>query len=263
MNLVDLLHPDGVENPGGIATLHGFARIADMLVIQKTKELTDPDATPVNVAQIDVPHTFKPGKSMIKLYSTQNKGTLKSAVVGDYDGIGKKTSGELFLPGLTAASLGNSRLLENTNGILFVDMSDGQVVQVGSERFPAKCKTDFDATNNEGLRGTKIMFETYERMTIYTPGFNFTPDVAMPLAAVITTQPATQAIAVGANAVLTVAATNYKAINWFKGTVDLGIHVAGLTFFNARTTDSGTYHAEVVGLDNVTVISANAVLTVA
>lgn len=178
MDLVDLLHPDGVENPGGIASISGFALIGDFETIQAVKGLKDVGATLENVSQIAVPHVFKPGKCMIKVYCTQKKGTVKSDAVGDWDGIGKKTTTSVFIPGIDAKVLGTVRLIECSNGIVFAQMSDGTIMQIGSERFPAKAKGSFDSSDNEGVRGTTITFETYERLIEYLPGLNFVPAAA-------------------------------------------------------------------------------------
>jgi hypothetical protein len=261
MDLVDLLHPNGVENPGGLATLHGFSQVDDFLLIQKTKELTDPDATPENVSQIDNAHIWKPGKCMTKLYCTQKKGSLKSAVVGDFDGIGKKSTVAIFFPGLAAKTLGLSRLVENSNGIFFTQMSDSQIVQLGSERFPAKAKCDFDAADNEGVRGTMINFETYERLIIYTPGLNFVP--AAGGAPAITTQPHTQSVPVGGSAALSVVATNAAAFTWYKNGVPMNEHKAYLLLLNVQAANAATYAVQITGNDGTKLMSADAVITLA
>jgi len=177
MDLVDLLHPDGVENPGGIASISGYALLKDFKTIQEVKRLDDVGAMLENVSQIITEHEFNTGKCMIKVYCTQKKGTLKSEAVGDWDGIGKKTSVSVFIPGMDAKILGTVRLIECSNGIFFSQMSDGKIMQIGSERFPAKAKGSFDAADNEGVRGTTIMLETYERLIEYVPGLNFVPAV--------------------------------------------------------------------------------------
>jgi hypothetical protein len=177
ISLVDLLHPDGIENPGGIASIHGVALLSDFTTLQEVKGLQDVDATMENISQISTAHVFGTGKSMKKLYCTLKKGNIKSDAVGDYDGIGHKSTVALFIPGADASVFGSVRLLENSNSIYFIKMSDNKVMQIGSAAFPAKTKGSFDTADNEGVRGTTITVETYARPVEYTPGLDFTPGV--------------------------------------------------------------------------------------
>lgn len=175
VDIVDLLHVDGTENPSGLATMHGFALLSDFATIQRPKDLNDVGATVLNIASISTAHTFLTGKSMKKLYGTQNKGTGGYEPVGEVDSISNKAKFTLSFPGSKAESDGMARILNNSNAIFFIQETDGIVRQYGSERFPAKSKVKYDTGNNEGYRGYTIEVEAYGQAVIYTPGLNFTP----------------------------------------------------------------------------------------
>lgn len=175
VNLVDMLHQDGVENPSGLATIHGIALISDFATIQKAPALTDVGATAATVGVIGTAHTFVSTKCMMKIYGTENKGDAKDDVVGDIDSQGSKGSGVLMLPGSSAVLNGSKRILNNAIGILFIQEADGQIRQYGSLAFPCHFKMNYASGNNEGYRGYTLTWTNYGGSFLYTPGLNFTP----------------------------------------------------------------------------------------
>ncbi|MGY0037649.1 hypothetical protein [Pedobacter sp. NJ-S-72] len=58
VDIVDLLHTDGAENPSGLATMHGFALLSDFTTVQRPKDLGEVGATITNISSIDTPHVF-------------------------------------------------------------------------------------------------------------------------------------------------------------------------------------------------------------
>ncbi len=178
IDIIDLLHTDGTENPSGLATLHGFALLSDFTTLQRPKDMSEVGATLANIASIAAAHVFPTGKCMKKLYGTQNKGTGGYEPMGEADSMGFKSKFNLSLPGSRAEADGMARVLNNSNAIFFIQETDGIVRQYGSERFPCKTKVKYDTGNNEGYRGYTIEVEAYGQAVIYTPGLNFTPTPA-------------------------------------------------------------------------------------
>ena len=175
ITIVDMLHQDGVENPSGLATIHGVALISDFDTIIKAPGLQDVAATISTIGVIGTAHTFATGKSMKKIYGTENKGEAKDDVVGDIDSQSSKGSGTLLLPGSRADLNGMKRLLNNSIGLLFIQEADGTIRQFGSEAFPCHFKMSWASGNNESYRGYTLTWTNYGGSFIYTPGLNFTP----------------------------------------------------------------------------------------
>lgn len=176
MDITDILHQDGIENPPGLATMHGIALIADFTTIQKVDGLQDVGATVTSVGSITDPHVFATGKCMRKLYGTENKGEHKEEKVGDsFDSQTAKDTGTLMVPGSDATLNGLARLVNCNIGLLFTQEADGTVRQHGSEAFPCHFNMTYASGNNEGYRGYTLTWQCYRPSTIYTSGLNFTP----------------------------------------------------------------------------------------
>ncbi|MBE7177728.1 MAG: hypothetical protein INR69_15070 [Mucilaginibacter polytrichastri] len=175
VEITDLLHPDGTENPSGLSTLHGYALLSDFATIQRPKDLHEADATLANIAAIATAHVFKAGKSMKKVYATQNMNEMSFEPVGEEDSIGQKGTVTLKHPGSKKEADGLARLLNSSNTIWFIQETDGKVRQFGSERFPAKARVAYATGNNEAYRGYTITITAYTAGVLYEPGLNFTP----------------------------------------------------------------------------------------
>lgn len=177
ITVVDLLHQDGVENPSGLATLHGFALLGYFAAagIKKADDLNSAGATNTSIGSIITPHVFSQGNCMKKIYGTENKGEAKEDVVGETDSQATKSSITISVPGVKADYHGTKRLLNASIGLAFITMADGQVMQYGSERFPCHFKVSWGTGNNESYRGYTITITNYGDGALYTPGLNFTP----------------------------------------------------------------------------------------
>ena len=177
VELLDILHPGGVENPSGLSTMHGIAFLEDFTTIQKAQDLSDVGATLAGIGKIATPHVFTIGTCMKKLYGTENKGEHKNDVVGDSDSQAVKDTGTLMIPGSKDTLNGTARLVNCSLGLLFTAEADGTVRQHGSERFPCHFKMAYATGNNEGYRGYTLTWTCYGPSSIYTGGLNFTPAV--------------------------------------------------------------------------------------
>jgi len=173
--LVDLLPPNGAENPSGLATMHGVALLPDFLTLQAADDLATVGATKDTIGSISAAHVFNTGKCMTKIYGTENMGDVTDAVVGSPDSQGGKITVTLMCPGLTSDRQFMKRMLNSAVGILFTTQADGQVLQHGSELFPCHFKVSWKSDKNEGYRGYTIEASCYGNSVIYTPGLNFTP----------------------------------------------------------------------------------------
>jgi hypothetical protein len=176
MDLVDLLHINGVPNPSGLATLHALANIEDIVTLQVPTALVGTTgSTAVAVATIATAHVFATGKCMYKLYGTQNKGKANYAAVGEVDSEALKGAVELFHPGSKATADALALRFTNWMGLAFIQEADGTIRQYGSAYFPARLKISFDTGNNESYKGYKMEIMCYGLPTIYVPGLNFVP----------------------------------------------------------------------------------------
>jgi hypothetical protein len=175
LDLIDLLHQDGVENPSGLGIMHGVALLGYFITLNKPDDFTTMNATTTTISTIATPHVFATGKCMKKIYGTENKGDVKEDVVGDPDSQNVKNTVTLMVPGLTADYHTQRRLLNAALGILFVTQADGKVMQYGSAAFPCHFKVAWASGNNEGYRGYTITATCYGASALYTGGLNFTP----------------------------------------------------------------------------------------
>lgn len=177
LDIVDLLHPDGTPNPSGLGQLHGYAIFPDFAPngIKKPAAITDADVTAAAAGSIATAHTFAAGKCMKKLYGTVNKGEAKDDSVGDDDSENSKGTVTIMYPGSKKELLGIKRRLNGLHGLAFISLADGQVLQYGSELFPAHFRASWASGTNEGYRGLTITITSYGDAVEYTPGLNFTP----------------------------------------------------------------------------------------
>lgn len=176
IDAVDLLHPGGIDNPGGTATIHGYLQLEDITTLQKPDDLDDSDATLESVGGITTAHVFKAGKSMKKFYSTENKGSVDVKQTGEIDGSGARAEGKVWHPGSKAQVDGWVRRMRNKPFIWFMQEADGTVRQIGSERFPAHLSVNYGTgANNDAYRGYEVTVKAFGEAPIYSPGLNFTP----------------------------------------------------------------------------------------
>lgn len=174
MDYIDFNGPDGQsDNMGGTTQRLWYARKADFLVIQvPTLAVTLSDIVTISTA-----HTFKTGKCFKEMYSTRDTGELNAESQGDTDGKSLKISAKSFLPGSTPLSHGFAKLAKNDQFIVIEEMADGQLLQVGTKRFPATCTAKFgSAKNSSGVKGYHFDWETNETsMLVYTGAVTVIP----------------------------------------------------------------------------------------
>jgi hypothetical protein len=178
LDAVDLLHTGGIDNPGGVATMHGYAMLGDITTLQAPDKLNAAAATLESVGSIATPHVFGTGKSMKKVYGTENKGSVDVKQTGELDGGGARSEFKFWHPGSKAKVDGWARMMRNNICIFFAQEADGTVRQIGNAQFPAHVSVNYGTgANNDGYRGYEVTVKAYGEAPIYTPGLNFTPAV--------------------------------------------------------------------------------------
>lgn len=174
MDYIDFNGPDGQsDNMGGTTQRLWYARKSDFLVIQEpSASLTLGDIVTISTA-----HTFKPGKCFKEMYSTRDKGEVMAEPQGDTDGKSLKIGAKSFLPGSDPLAHGFAKLAKNDQFIVIEEMADGQLMQIGTKRFPATCTPKFNSgKNSSGVKGYDFDWETNETsMLVYTGAVTVVP----------------------------------------------------------------------------------------
>lgn len=104
-----------------------------------------------------------PGKRLLKLYSTLEKGGLTADRQGEMDGVSHKINLKLLNPGLTSEGLA---ILEipNQDWIFFVK-TDEQMFRLGSEKFAARLAAEGTVGTGDttaSLKGNELTFSSYD-----------------------------------------------------------------------------------------------------
>lgn len=139
VTLRDLSHTDGSDNTAGIQQNVYFAKLEDILTLPKP--VLDDSTGSGNLSDlvtISSNIVMKPEKQFYKLYCTLEAGELKNDAQGELDGMSFMNQLEVFLPGSSAEALGFAQWVKNSNLIILVPESDGQVRVLGHEGYPAK-----------------------------------------------------------------------------------------------------------------------------
>ncbi len=150
-------------NMGGIWT-EVYAAPSSHFLSLSAKPSEEGDRDMASAGKLSVgSDTLLPGKQLFKIYTTQEKGSLKAARQGEVDGISHKITLSMFNPGLTSAGLG---LLEipNQNWIFFI-RTGNQMFRLGNEAFPAKLDADGEVGTGDtsaALKGNSMNFSSYE-----------------------------------------------------------------------------------------------------
>lgn len=133
--------------------------------IKDWKALTDGTATALSeFATISTTHTFNTGYGFHTFYCTMDKGSIEWTPQGELDGRSFKGMAKGFMPGVDASWLGLMRQAKNDRWIFLFELADGQLMQLGSKRFPAYFLPEKigSATNSSGIRGTEYSITTME-----------------------------------------------------------------------------------------------------
>lgn len=104
-----------------------------------------------------------PGKQLLKLYNTMEKGSLKAERQGEIDGISHKINLTLFTPGLKSKTLA-MLMIANQSWIFYVKTGN-QMFRVGNARYSAKMAADGEAGTGDATasaKGNTMSFFTYE-----------------------------------------------------------------------------------------------------
>lgn len=173
----DITGLNGLEdNIGGISTRVFWAPKSWFATIGAVADFATA-TTASELVEISTDHTFTTGKGFLEIYSTRDKGKDEIATVGERDGKGSLNKGKIFNPGVNVAKLGQYRMMKNDSGIWLFELSDGVLIQLGSNRFPAEQSVKFDTAQNEsGVRGTEIEVTAFESfIQVYTGAVTMKP----------------------------------------------------------------------------------------
>jgi len=147
--------------PGLIDELY-FAPIENFLAI--------PDL-PTGVTDIDVfglitdPFTFTAPKGFLKISDVQpNTGKFMAADQGGQGFGNMKISAEVQTVGYNSKMVNAINQLKFQPGIALVKLMNGKVMVIGTEKFPAYIKQDYDSATNQdtGINGVKISVEAVQ-----------------------------------------------------------------------------------------------------
>lgn len=142
MDFVDMLGPDGEDNPGGITTQVFIAPERDFLKVLGLKGVKTTNL-PGDSVTIDGTHEFEPGKGFIEGYATDDSADFKITSVGEPDGYGGKVEGEFFYPGTKKEALEFARWAKNIKWILITQTPDGIKHQWGQRGLGVTIVGDF------------------------------------------------------------------------------------------------------------------------
>lgn len=174
LTLTTIAGPNGLsQNVGGTTKRFFVAKKSDFTAIIAKAEMDDavPPTNPSELIEIDGDHTFGATKGFIEVYNTRDSGNVETSYNTERDTNGMKVVYKLKHPGLNAATLGKLVLAMNDQLICLVEMVDGKIFQIGTERFPAELKMKFMSGQNEsGYRGCEIEVTGFETTPIIYSG---------------------------------------------------------------------------------------------
>jgi hypothetical protein len=140
-----------------------YCPINDFTVIQDTDEtLATFTTTYDKLTTISTAHTFTGTKGFLKMYNTQNSGTVEYQRQGERDGYSYKAVLKFFYPGAASLFYGWQRKAKNDRFMFLALQPNGVIHQIGNKQFPAYLSPDKGGTaSNEGGRnGFEFMVET-------------------------------------------------------------------------------------------------------
>ena len=179
------LEYDDVDGPALLSSIlsggaqEWFLFRKDDLETESTPEDIGPSATNrAAIVKISVPHVFKTGKRMYRMYSTENTAKLKISKVGSKDSYGFKLEAEWFVPGLDADVLGMGVMAQNDKVFGIFKLMNGKQIQVGCTISSGILTFDFDSGEVEqGGLGMTFKLSAYDKtVRIYEPAPQLTPE---------------------------------------------------------------------------------------
>lgn len=153
----DLIGPDGTENNmGGTQQFSFYSRHADILTFQKP---VIGDAGTDDEFSIKVPHVMKATKKFLKMYGTLDTTELEAALQGERDGKSNKFTFKFLYPGSKKESIVFQNNAKNDKFVWIVPLSDGTMLQLGSEEWTCDVMPNFKSNKNSGSKGTEFIVE--------------------------------------------------------------------------------------------------------
>ena len=150
-------------NIGGTTGRIYLAAITDFLTIGVKEEMNDPAATNSGIIEITDDHTFTSPKGFRTIYITRDSGNLEGKPNSERDTTGYLATYKGQTPGADAATASQLLQWQNIKAIVLIELADGRLRQLGSARFPAEVKTEWNSGNNEkGYRGWTITISSFE-----------------------------------------------------------------------------------------------------
>lgn len=170
MDFVDMLGPDGEDNPGGITTEIFLAPIRDFADPAGLKGVKTTDL-PGDSVTIDGAHTFKEGKGFIEAYGTEDSAEFKITTVGEPDGYGGKIEGEFFYPGTKKQAVEFARHAKNHKWVAITKTQDGIKHQWGTKGLGLTIVGDFTTGKlSGGRRGYLFKVTGYQASPLFYEG---------------------------------------------------------------------------------------------
>jgi len=176
MNYQDLLGPDGTgNNMGGTQQFLFNGRHANVLTWAKplvADLLTDDQYT------IKTSHVMKTAKKMSKMYCTLDTSELEAALQGERDGKSNKLSLKFWHPGSKKQIIVFQNNVKNDKTFWIVPLSDGTMIQMGTEEWTCDVMPTFKTGKNSGSKGTEFVIECMmPNILIYEAAIPLTPAV--------------------------------------------------------------------------------------
>lgn len=171
LTLGNIAGPSGTsQNIGGLTGRWRFAPIADFDTIAAKVEMTTATAN-AELVVISDDHTFLVGKGFWESYMTRDSGKVSFKMNQDRDTTGSLATAECMIPGADPAIEAIVVQAANNKLITLWELADGRWIQLGTERFPAEMKYEWNSENNEkGERGWKVTVTAFESTKVYYEG---------------------------------------------------------------------------------------------
>lgn len=164
------------SNMGGIKQHIFIAPIRDFATIETVAAVATDEGEASSIAG---DHIFSVGKCFKRVYCTLDKGGVNIEPQGERDGKSFKTSAKIFHPGASVDKFGFASLSQNDKFIVLVPLSDGTIVQIGSEDFYAEIESKFSTgETTAGARGFEFNISSVSPVAyIYEGAISETPAV--------------------------------------------------------------------------------------
>ncbi len=152
-------------NPGGTSINAFFIPVAD---IATYGTITTPVVNPGDAITISGNHVPVSGKRFYKVQIEVNKGELAGEFQGDVLGGISRKEFTGFVSGASANAIAVLEKAKRENLLFFVELPDGKVLQLGTNKVPARLRTGFQTGTNEGgERGTNVTVHSYQDTLFY------------------------------------------------------------------------------------------------